>query len=378
MKKPLFVKFMKKKGLEDKILKQNEIVEKKNKPLFLKYMEKKEKEKSKNENREKQKEQPMFYKFINKKEKNAQKNENKPSPPIKKAKIQRYKNKNKTPIHNLGTSGESDKTIKSFNQSLSMNREKNDSKDIENTNKKNEIKMIIDTRVMKYNTYELNTLRYEEALNVDKRNYIQYYFSLLKTQHLFTFSFYPINDYNSRFIKIDLFFLYFTISYSVNALFFNDKTMHQIYEDGGKYNFIYQIPQIIYSSFISGFLNYILKMLSLSEKNILQVKHELNIDNIDKKAVEVAKFLKYKYILFFVISTPFLFFCWYYIGCFCAVYKNTQIHLTKDTLISLGFSFLYPIFLYILPGIFRIPSLHAVKKDKECIYKFSKIMQLIL
>ena len=259
-----------------------------------------------------------------------------------------------------------------------MNREKNDSKDIENTNKKNEIKMIIDTRVMKYNTYELNTLRYEEALNVDKRNYIQYYFSLLKTQHLFTFSFYPINDYNSRFIKIDLFFLYFTISYSVNALFFNDKTMHQIYEDGGKYNFIYQIPQIIYSSFISGFLNYILKMLSLSEKNILQVKHELNIDNIDKKAVEVAKFLKYKYILFFVISTPFLFFCWYYIGCFCAVYKNTQTHLTKDTLISLGFSFLYPIFLYILPGIFRIPSLHAVKKDKECMYKFSKIMQLIL
>ena len=191
------------------------------------------------------------------------------------------------------------------------------------------------------------------------------------------FSFYPLNDYNSRVIKFDLFFLYFTISYTVNALFFSDSTMHQIYKDEGEFNFIYQIPQIIYSFIISSILNSLLKTLSLSEKNILEIKHDLNIQNIDKKAVEVLKLLSYKYIFFFIISFSFLLFSWYYLGCFCAVYVNTQIHLIKDTIISFGISLLYPVGLYLIPGIFRIPALRAKKKNKEIMYKFSKFIQMI-
>jgi hypothetical protein len=37
---------------------------------------------------------------------------------------------------------------------------------------------------------------------------------------------------------MDLFFVGFTIYYTVNALFFNDSTMHKIYVDEGSYNFI--------------------------------------------------------------------------------------------------------------------------------------------
>ena len=128
--------------------------------------------------------------------------------------------------------------------------------------------------------------------------------------------------------------------------------MHQIYEDGGKYNFIYQIPQIIYSALISSFLNSILKTLTLTEKNVLEIKHEADNTNIEKKAKEIVKCFYYKYIIFFVISFPFLFFCAYYLGCFCEVYINTQIHLIKDSLIGLGITFLYPIFLYIFGALF--------------------------
>ena len=49
----------------------------------------------------------------------------------------------------------------------------------------------------------------------------------------------------------------------------------------------------------------------------------------------------------------------------------------KDTLISYGLSMLYPFAIYLAPGIFRIPALRAQKKDKEIMYKFSKILQLI-
>ena len=67
---------------------------------------------------------------------------------------------------------------------------------------------------------------------------------------------------------------------------------------------------------------------------------------------------------------------WYYVGCFCAVYKNTQIHLISDTLISFSTSLLYPFVLYLLPGIFRIKSLKNNEGNTETMYKISKIIQL--
>ncbi len=109
----------------------------------------------------------------------------------------------------------------------------------------------------------------------------------------------------------------------------------------------------------------------------MEIKHYLNIQNLDKKAVEVLKCLSYKFMLFFIISSSFLLFSWYYLGCFCAVYVNTQIHLIKDTIISFGISLLYPVGFCIIPGIFRIPALRAKKKNKKIMYKFSQFIQMI-
>ena len=51
-------------------------------------------------------------------------------------------------------------------------------------------------------------------------------------------------------------------------------------------------------------------------------------------------------------------------------------HLLKDTLISIGLSLVFPFVIYLLPGIFRIPSLSIKNKKRECLYNFSKILQL--
>ena len=62
---------------------------------------------------------------------------------------------------------------------------------------------------------------------------------------------------------------------------------------------------------------------------------------------------------------------------FGAIYKNTQLHLLKDTLISFGISMLTPFAIYLLPGLFRIPSLSNPNKKREWLYKFSKLLQLL-
>ena len=242
-----------------------------------------------------------------------------------------------------------------------------DNKDITNKNETNSMN--------NYNDYELNNLIYKDALEIDKRTYLQYYFSLLKQKHLLIFTFYTNNDYNSKIIKIFLFFFSFALYYTVNALFFNYTTMHKIYIDQGVFNLIFQLPQILYSTIICGVINIIIKTLSLSQKRILDIKKEKK--NIKQKASSILKFLVIKFLVFFILSLLLLVFFWYYLSCFCAIYKNTQQPLLKDTVVSYILSLLYPFLLNILPGIFRIPSLKAKNKDKQGLYKFSHIIQLI-
>ena len=225
--------------------------------------------------------------------------------------------------------------------------------------------------------YEINTLTYELALIKDKRTYLQYYWSLLKQKHLILFTFLPVNDFNLSSLKISLFILSFSLYFTINGFFFNDDSMHKIYKDNGAFNIICQIPQIIYSTFVSSIINLLLKTLSLSQKNILEIKKKKNLQIAIKESKKTKHCLQIKFIIFFILSFFLLLFFWYFISCFCGVYKNTQKILIKDTLISFGLSMLYPFGLNLLPGIFRIPSLRAKNKDKKCMYQASGIIALI-
>ena len=229
-----------------------------------------------------------------------------------------------------------------------------------------------------YNDEELNTLPYKEALLVDKRTYFEFYLSLLKKKHIILFVFMPVNDYNLITIKLGLFIFSFCLYLTVNALFFTDKTMHKIYADKGIFNILFQLPQILYSTLISAVINMIIKLLALSEKDVIKLKQKKIKNKTFKKTYKLFKQLKIKFNLFFSISTLLLIFFWYYISTFCAVYKNTQIILIQNTLTSFGLTLLYPFGLNLFPGFFRIPSLRTPKKDKECMYKLSNILSLLL
>ena len=229
---------------------------------------------------------------------------------------------------------------------------------------------------MNFNNDELNELSYDLALIYDKRKYCQYYASLLKGKNSLIFTFCYNEDYNSKIIKIDLFFIQFTINYAINALFFNDETMHKIYANKGSFDLETQIPLTIYSTLISMIFDTPLTFLALSNDAIINLKQNKTVMDIKKQGNKLNFCLKIKFALYFVISFIFLLFFWYYITMFGVIYKNTQYHLLKDTLMSICLSFLFPFGIYLFPGIFRIPSLSNKKRKRKCLYQFSKILQL--
>ena len=226
-----------------------------------------------------------------------------------------------------------------------------------------------------YINEEINGLSYNLAMQYDKRTFCQYYISLLKIQHNLIRALFNKDDYNSGIIKIDLFFIGFTIEYTVNGLFYNDDTMHKIYESKGQFNLESQIPIIVYSIIISYIFNLPLNFFALSNDVIISFKRDRTKNNIIKKAKSLKKVLACKFFLYFIISFLFLFFFWYYISLFDVIYKNTQIHLLKDTLMSFGLSLFIPFVIYLFPGFFRIPALSNRKNKREYLYNFSKFLQ---
>ena len=226
-----------------------------------------------------------------------------------------------------------------------------------------------------FSNEELNSLKYEYAIEIDNRSYIQYYLSLLKLKHLIIFTFITNDDYNIFLLKFGFFLISFSLFFTVNAMFFSDDSIHKQYKEQGKFNFIYQIPQILYSTIITSITNMLLKKLSLSQNDILKLKRNLDIQKVEEASKKIKKCLKLKFILFTIIGLILLIFFWYYLSAFCCVFVNTQISLIKDSAISYGLSMLYPFGLNLLPGILRIPSLR--NNRRRILYNISKIVAFI-
>ena len=161
----------------------------------------------------------------------------------------------------------------------------------------------------------------------------------------------------------------------MNTLFFSDDSMHKIYEDEGKYDFLYQIPQTLYSTIVSQIISFLLETLSLSNDEVIGLKEKPNKEEMKRDLIKIRKSIKIKCVIFFIVGIILLFGFWYYISAFCAVYYNTQIPLIKDNFTSFFTSMIYPFVLNLLPGIFRILSLRFKIK---CLFIISKIITKII
>ena len=224
----------------------------------------------------------------------------------------------------------------------------------------------------KLDNYELNNLEFKQAKKLDKRSFIDMYWSTLKREQLIFFTFFVRNDYNLVFVKFSRFIFIFCTEMALNVFFYSDETMHKQFVDYGKYNFVQQIPQIVYSSLVSQLLEVFLCFLSMTDKHYYEIKH-LSIKS-KYEVFNIIKCVKRKITIYFVFTFLLFAFYWYSIACFCAVYVNTQIAFIKDSVTSFAFGLLYPFILYLFPAILRVISLRLTKSDLSCLYTMSDII----
>ena len=221
---------------------------------------------------------------------------------------------------------------------------------------------------------ELNSFSFKESIKHDKRTNCQYYISLIKIKHPIIFSFVPVKDYNLMIVKVSLFLLSFIIYFAINTICFNNSIIHEIYINKGKYKINQHITRIIISFFISYIICIIIKYFSLSERDILKIKHLYKKEKVKDMIKKIKKCLIIRYSCFYTMSFILIIFFWYYSSSFCAVYRNSQLFLIINTIISFILSFIYPFIINLIPTVFRNIG---IKKKSRCLFSINKIIQLL-
>ena len=219
---------------------------------------------------------------------------------------------------------------------------------------------------------ELNSLDYQYAIEIDKRSFFNIYLSLLKRQNILIFCLsYCSNDYNLSILKFSLLIFQFILFITVSAFFFTDNTLNNIYERKNKFDVPFMIRQLGLTFIICYGVNLLFKILIKTDNRIIDIKEEN--ENID----DGISSIRCKIIFYFTFTMMIIIFGWFYISCFCAVYSHTQIILLKCGLYSLAVTFVYPFIFCLISPLIRISALSDEKRDKKCLYEFSKVISYI-
>ena len=126
---------------------------------------------------------------------------------LNKNKFELIKSRKKRKYNNITNKKSRDNFRNNINNKIYTNNVKltqdTQNKLLTKLNKKNIVKFksydinsIYEREFFEKKDFEINSLEYEEAFKLDKRNFFQYYISLLKYNHPLIFSFGTYNDYN--------------------------------------------------------------------------------------------------------------------------------------------------------------------------------------
>ena len=119
-------------------------------------------------------------------------------------------------------------------------------------------------------------------------------------------------------------------------------------------------------------MGYIIRFVSLSERDIMAITRETIKENRKVKAESTKLKLKIKLIVVFVLSGLLIGLCWYYVSAFCAVFKNSQGHYFINVLVAFIVCNIWPCVTSLIAPIFRMRSIK--NGNSPCMYKFSQII----
>ena len=227
-----------------------------------------------------------------------------------------------------------------------------------------------------YTNEDLNKMDFEEALSKDTRSFYRMFVAYLLEEHIIFNTFCTDAYLELRAIKLSFLLFGYEISFFLNALFYTDEYISDTYHNDGVLDFFSSLPKSIYSFIVTLVISNLLKMLSSSKKQLLNIIKERE----DKKEYLLAiekelKKFRNKIIFYFIIVFILGLFFSYYVAAFCAVYQNSQSFWLIGCLESCALDFITPFLICIILSTLRYCGLN---KRNKCVYNLAKYLGILL
>ena len=221
-------------------------------------------------------------------------------------------------------------------------------------------------------TIKFEFIGYSSIITISKNiNWLDYT-TIIKAKHPIISTFFSPMPKLMRCLRIALFLSSISISLALNALFYNDKYISTNYKNKSFYNFLSELPKIIYALFFGFLLNIFFKIL-IAISPIKKGKNESN-GKIKKALRHFLVCVKTKIIIFFTFIFIFDLFFVYFVSAFCTVYKKSVKNWCISAAITVSFALVLPFILSVIIFAFRNLSF---RYKSRCLFSMSEVLSFM-
>jgi hypothetical protein len=234
-----------------------------------------------------------------------------------------------------------------------------------------------DVDINEYLCTEYDDMDYEDSIKKDKRKFCQYFKDKLKINQIILNTFLTKEPLRPITIKILLFILEIDLYLLINAMFFNEDYISEVFHSTKKENFFTFIPRsysrFFYTTLVGVIVNYIIDFFFIEEKKIKGIfkREKDNLFVLKYEVSKISKVIKKRYILFIILSFIITTFTLYYIFCLHSVYPHMRDEWIKSSIIIIIIMQILTVLECLLETILRIISF-SCKSEK--IYKLSLML----
>jgi hypothetical protein len=235
--------------------------------------------------------------------------------------------------------------------------------------------------IKEYLVTSMDDLDYDELINRENRSFWRIFLDKLIVNQKLIDLFYNNNWIIPKSIKLIFLICMIDLYLVVNALFYNEAYIRDLYHLNEEETFFTFVPRslnrIIYTSLVSEVLDFIISLLFPANNKIKKImkRKKNNIKEMKRKIIISIQNIMNNYMIFIIISYVLTIVSWYYNSCFNNVYPYLKIEWIKSSI----FIFMV-IQLIIIIGCFIFGFLRylSIKCKNEKIFRISKyFFQLI-
>ena len=237
-----------------------------------------------------------------------------------------------------------------------------------------EAKLDGDVNLKEYLKTSMDELDYDELVDRENRSFCKIYIDKLIVSQMFIDLFFNKNWIIPKTIKI-IFIIIMIDSYMfVNALFYNEDYIMNLYHLDKKESAFSFVPRsinrIIYTSVASSILEFIISLLFPTENKIkkMLIRKKNNRKEMKKKVFESMNNIVNNYRIFIIISYIVTCFSWYYISCFNNAYPYLKNEWIKSSFFII---FIMQIVSFLSILLFAILRIISIKCRNEKIFRLS-------